>query len=633
MDDKLKKLLAKKDQPEDAKKLLDNLCTNLKRSRKDMGKRYEAWDNNLDTYRGIRPRDAEDVKASDKSEPEKMVVPMSFAQIQTFSSFCYLLFTQNEHVFEFAPTGNEDYSIRDVSELTIDRDLRKNKFNSLLVQFLLDIGRFGMGVFKTSWVEEKVSFESKLELPTFSEDGQGMLQQILSSVMGPQEYVKFEGNKIISISPYKFLPDTRLPLTRWSEGQFAADETEYHVSEIKKWEREGRAAGTEFITEMDKRALKERGPSRLTIGENKRSSNKDDFMCCVTEVQIWLTPSDYKGLLGSSDVRQMYAVQIVNDQRIISIEPMGYYHSEFCYDVGLFLPDQHQTLSDALSDVINPLQEYISFLLNSRLISTRRNLVNNLVIDPSYVDMSTVESGNPYILLQKNAPKVGVDKFISQLKVTDATQTHISDAQMLMGLMQTVTGVNENAMGQFHGGRRSATEARAVNAGAASRMKVIAGVIWADCLAPLGRKLLSNQRQNMSVETFAKIVGETDPELMSFYEEFAPNDPGQLIGGEDFFVFDATLSSEKGFIAQSLQDLVVAMMSNPEVMAMLQMDVGAMIKEVQALRGQKNLSRFKIQPPPYATLQIGLTANPSAPAPTGGILQQPALPALPGGNG
>ena len=92
--------------------------------------------------------------------------------------------------------------------------------------------------------------------------------------------------------------------------------------------------------------------------------------------------------------------------------------------------------SDALSDVINPLQEYISFLLNSRLISTRRNLVNNLVIDPSYVDMSTVESGNPYILLQKNAPKVGVDKFISQLKVTDATQTHISDAQMLMGLMQ-----------------------------------------------------------------------------------------------------------------------------------------------------------------------------------------------------
>ena len=50
-----------------------------------------------------------------------------------------------------------------MSELTIDRDLRKNKFNSLLVQFLLDIGRFGMGVFKTSWVEEKVSFESKLE--------------------------------------------------------------------------------------------------------------------------------------------------------------------------------------------------------------------------------------------------------------------------------------------------------------------------------------------------------------------------------------------------------------------------------------------------------------------------------------
>jgi len=633
MDAKILKLLEKKDQDESVSKLLSYLKTNLKRSRQEMGKRYETWDKNLDIYRGIRPRDAEDAKAADKEEPEKMVVPMSFAQIQTFSSFCYLLFTQNEHVYEFAPTGNEDYSLRDVSELTIERDLRKNKFNSLLVQFLLDIGRFGMGVFKTTWVEEKISFPQSDKLPEFEQDGQGMLVQLLQGLTGPQEYTKYEGNKIIAVSPYKFLPDTRLPLTRWSEGQFAADETEWHINELKKWESAGSAVGIEFVEEMNASTLKERGPSRFDNISGKRSKDPNDFMVCVTEVQVWLTPKDYKSLLGDSDVRQMYVVRIANDHRIIAIEPMGNYHGEFSYDLGMFLPDQHQTLSDALSDVIGPLQDYITFLLNSRLVSTRRNLVNNLVVDPSFVDMSTVESGSPFIMLKKNAPKVGVDKFISQLKTTDATQTHVSDAQMLMGLMQTVTGVNENAMGQFHGGRRSATEARAVNAGSAARMKVIASTIWSDCLAPLGLKLLCNQRQNMTQETFAKIVGDTDPELLSFYDQFCPQDIGQLIGSEDFFVFDATLSSEKGFIAQSLQDLVVAMLGNPEVLQMLQLDVGAMIKEVQSLRGQRNLSRFKIQPPPYANpIPVESSGTPGAPAAAGNLPSNPALPLLSAGS-
>lgn len=196
--------------------------------------------------------------------------------------------------------------------------------------------------------------------------------------------------------------------------------------------------------------------------------------------------------------------------------------------------------------------------------------------------------------------------------------------------MQTVTSVNENAMGQFHGGRRSATEARAVNAGAASRMKVIASTIWSDCLAPLGLKLLCNQRQNMTPETFAKIVGDTDPELLSFYDQFCPQDIGKLVGSEDFFVFDATLSSEKGFIAQSLQDLVVAMLGNPEVLQMLQLDVGAMIKEVQSLRGQRNLSRFKIQPPPYASpIPPESTGTPGSTTPALGVPPNPALPMLP----
>ena len=50
--------------------------------------------------------------------------------------------------------------------------------------------------------------------------------------------------------------------------------------------------------------------------------------------------------------------------------------------------------------------------------------------------------------------------------------------------MEVVTGVNANAMGQYNSGRRSASEARVVTAGAAGRMKMHGQLIWDTSLGP-----------------------------------------------------------------------------------------------------------------------------------------------------
>lgn len=231
----------------------------------------------------------------------------------------------------------------------------------------------------------------------------------------------------------------------------------------------------------------------------------------------------------------------------------------------------------------------------------RRSLDNNMVIDPSGIDMTSVESRSPWIIMKKGSPRLGVEKFIKQLNYVDATSTHLGDADTVMRIMQAVTGVNENAMGQFSGGRRSATEARAVNAGGASRLKMTAQLIFSDALAPAGSKMLSNLRQGVSEEFFVKVVGE-DNALK--YETFKPADQRSLVGSQDFFIFDATLQSEKGFIAQSLQELVSALTSNPVVMQLLPLDVGKLIEEIMTLRGITDLERFRIQQQPINEQQL-----------------------------
>lgn len=604
-------------------KLLAHLKGKMKSSREKMSEHYSTWDKHREVYRGERPVDKDDLQAREHGEPEKLVVPMSFAQVQTFVAFTFLLFKQNRRFFEFVATGGEDYQVGYDAEEVLERDLRRNFFDRILYQLLLDAATLNIGVVKHWWEVE--TQWATVNTPA-SEMVAGDLILPVAATTSSKEFTKYEGNKLQSISPYNFFPDTRFPLAEWRRGSFVGDETEYHISQLKKWEHAGLMFGVDYIEPAKSGCIRDRGgDTRLEAFKSfcsSRKKDKDDQIVCLTSIQTEIIPSKYK--LGPEEYPVKYIISYANDSRIVSITPAGYLHDEYTYDVSQYSPDIHQDIGCSLSDTIFAMQDVVSYLINTRLTSVRRSLERNLIIDPSSVDMASVESRSPYILMKKGSPRLGVDKFVRQLQYVDTTAKHLEDADMIMKIMQLVTGVNENAMGQFSGGRRSATEARAANGGAASRMKLVASLIWSDCLSSLGRKLLFNSRQGISLETFIKVLG---PSAGPRYELFHPSDPSQLIGSEDHFVFDSTLQSEKGFIAQSLQELVSAVLSNPIVMQVLPIDVGKVMEEILVLRGVENIERFRIQPaiPQNAftgqdpTTQAQAPGTPGAPAATPGL--------------
>ena len=76
--------------------LLEHVKDLVEMSRDEMNKHYLRWDTYDDVYRGYRYPDKTDLEARKKEEPEKMVVPLAFAQISTFVAFCLTLYTQRE---------------------------------------------------------------------------------------------------------------------------------------------------------------------------------------------------------------------------------------------------------------------------------------------------------------------------------------------------------------------------------------------------------------------------------------------------------------------------------------------------------------------------------------------------------
>jgi hypothetical protein len=347
-------------------------------------------------------------------------------------------------------------------------------------------------------------------------------------------------------------------------------------------------------------------------------TDENDFMCSVVEGNVRLNPQEYK--LGPDDYECLYTFRLVND-RLVSISKSGYLHDSFNYDMGQFSPDHEAKLTEGLSDVINALQDTVSWLYNSRIAAVRQSLDRHLVVNPQWVDIASLESRSPIIYLKKGSPNQDIRSLIHQLEIKDTTASHFNDADILMKTMQYVTGVNENAMGQFSGGRRSATENRAANAGAAQRMKMILSCAWDNALGPLGYKMMINQRQGISAETYTKIFGE-DPKTAALFPRFAPSDPRVLVGNEDFFTFDATLTSEKGFLAQSMQEMLVAAMSNPEFVVATGMDIEKLFNEIQTLRGITNVQRF------FRPVQaMGPGGSQTANNTPGAVPGQPAVPA------
>ena len=625
MDEKIKNALAEKELPEWHGTFLNGTRDLVDMSRRAMGQYYEKWDRNNEVYRGWRQADESDKKAKERGEPEKMVVPITYSQAQTFAAFCFALFTQREHVFELTGVNPQSHRAAKIGEALLQRDLTYNLFEAKLYQLLIDIARFSIGVFKTSWCHKTQLVKEEVPL--------GPVQTFFGKMLGrpatqtvETEQTKYLGNEISSISPYRFYPDTRLPLTRFQEGEFCASEDQYSYAQLKELETQGLVAGIDHVSTMTKNRIDQRGGVRMA---GIQSDQMDNLMVSsqraqkapivITEVQrVIADPSKFdlgnEKMLDPKKKRPTkYLVWYANDSRIVRFEPLNYVHDEFCYDVAFFSPDQNELCSLGLADTIDQLQSVLTWFINARITSVRKVIQNYLVVDPEGIEIKDLQNRNPIIRLKPGMGNRGIDRWIKQLAVNDVTTNHLADAKFLQELVSLTTGINENLLGQFHSGRRSAREAGNVMSSAANRLKMIATLVFRMCLEAMARKMISNLRDGLDEETMVKVVG-----LQSVQEGFIPVSKKDLVGTYDFDVFDGTLPSEKGMTADVFAQIVEAFMKSPEAAIAIGIDPRACFIELMELRGVRNPERFMLPLPPPAQPQSG-----GAP-PMGG--QEPPMP-------
>lgn len=591
----------------------------VKTSRDDMSPNYARWDENDAIFRSRRKVDKEDRAAETRGQPKKLVVPLTFSQIMTFVAFNCMTLTQNKRFFMFEPTGTEDNPLREPMELIIERDLRRNTWQAFLVQFFLDIGRFSLGVGEVCYAEEYewMRVEQTKTL-------QGAFGETVEDTSSPYVQIPtFVGNRVVSVSPFRFLPDTRLPLTRYQEGDFCGSEDMFSLSSLKGMGDD--VFNLDKIPKYDKDEFaKRKANSRIVDMELRENANlggkvSDGDMVtsgpvCVTKMVCKITPKKFevgkdKGSpLGDQDFPIRYVVWLANDKTVIRFQEAYYLHCQYPYILGQFMPDQHQTVNEALADVCDQLAGLQTWKWNAHITSTKQSVESKYIVDPAGIDMKSLESRSPYIFLKKNASQTGVDRYIKQFQTTDPTANIALESQAIEVMLEKYTGYSNLMQGGTTPGRRSATSDRASIQGAGQRGKTTLGSIWDTAFERLGKQLIANNRQEMDFETFSRIVGKSLPvnpsvapipdpmtgvptpvkftidELYALFHA----DPIAIATSEDFFVFDASNPSENAFLAQSLQEIWMTIMQNPQVAQVMgygPTQLQALLEDIYTLRG------------------------------------------------
>ncbi len=582
------------------KSVLDYLTDRLRFSEQEMENFYSRWSANeirMQAYIS-HPKWEDDLRAeSDVGKiPNvvRIVVPFGYAALSTITTFMIHTFTGRRPMFQVGSYSDEGVDpARNMEEL-LQYNADRTRLVKYLWQFFNDIGIYGVGILKTDWlIEEKLRTTRQ----------GGVITRELQTV--------YEGNDVVSVDPFMFFPDPRVPMSEVNRrGEFAFWRAFESILFVKDREAEGDYKFTDKINaglpgnertdgSRSSRSALARGraiPALDTVRGHAGGKAKDFVQLDQGVVRI--IPRDLK--LSDSDRMELWIFTIANKNRIVQAEKYDEDHGMIPLAIAEPYGFGYGFGQPGPADFISPIQDMTSWLMNSHIENVRMTLNTTLVVDPSRIVMKDLERAGPgkRIRLKPNALGSDVREAIHQLQIVDATQGHLRDAELMMKLGELILGISSTATGRVNaGGRKTATEIRQAGEGAVSRMAAVSTVTSAQAIVDMTEQMTMNIQQHLSPEFKIKILGSQGERI----ELAASNVEGQFM----FPLHDGALPLDRVALAQVWQQIVQAMLGDEALRQSY--DVGKAFEHAAELAGAKNIESFRLkQGPVQSPAEVGV---------------------------
>jgi hypothetical protein len=585
----------------DRKKLSENKMTNF----------HRQWDDADDSMRAyIHERDV-DRKRKDRKKMEGEIdyvtleVPYTYAIIMTAHTYYTSVALSRSPVWQFSGRHGETQNAVMAVEAIMDYQLYVGEQLPVLYNWFYDLARYSLGIVGCYWdKEEKIICRYEKQPRTVL----GM--QFGESTVKVEEIIPgYEGNKLFNVRPYDFYPDPRVPVWNFQKGEFCIRETSegYHEIIATAHSYPGYYVNLKALGD----ALKEKGNDRpqgsarveLPLQPGEGGQAPGPGFVKITDAYIKLIPAVWG--LGPSKRVETWCFHIAEDKVVIRAAPLGLYHNKFPFAVMEGNFGSEEFVKFGMLEVIRPMTDILTWLVNSHFYNVRRVLNNQLIIDPSKVVVKDVtKPGQRVIRLKPSAFGQDVRTAVYQLQHTDVTRSHMGDIGVIEQMLQRVSSVVDNVMGVVNtSGRKTATEVRSSTGFSVSRLKTPVEYNSALGLNPLALMMLSNTQQLMENPRKFAIAGNT----LEAAEKFLLAGPAEIAGDYNFVPVDGTMPVDRLAQATLWKETLAQMAKSPAIA--MSWDINGMLAHAMKLAGERNIDRFRINQNSPQAIQQGVQAG------------------------
>ncbi len=462
------------------------------------------------------------------TRPVSIMVPYSFAVRDTLLTYLDETFLVDRPL-QYDGQGPEDIIGAKLLELVVDQQVRRQKAALIMRTAFSDGLTYGLGPSTFDWVTKWGRKATTVQRPVFGLSGEILGYQPTRQNV---DALLYEGNRIFSVDPYRYLPDPNVSSDRLQDGEFVGwtlPVTIYHLQAQEK--ADPSVFNVRYLQDSPARAAYTgQASSKLVPSQVSRVRDAGEGMVAGTKtlstryvqlLKIFITLIPKEWGLNELEEPEIWYFQVADDNYILSAQPIDMNHRS--YPVAVASPDYDGYSITPVSrmETVQGLQTTLNWMFNSHVANVRKSINDMLIVDPSLVTMADLENPDPgkLVRLRRSAWGRGVENAVKQLTVQDVTRGNMADAAQLMDMINRSTGAVDALQGIMRSGgeRRSAFEAKSTTGSALSRLQSLARVMGIQYMQDLAYFYASHTQQYMSEATALKATGTWPEELAREY--------------------------------------------------------------------------------------------------------------------
>lgn len=536
------------------------------------------------------------IKEKDKRKPVSIVIPLSYATLQTLLTYWVNTFSQQEVLFGYEGTGPEDSYGTILLEQIIKFQSAKMKHLLALHSMWRSSLAYGIGLITPIWTK-KIGKKSVpkaimgMNFMTGMSEPIGWEQNWVDTVM-------FEGNDLVPIDPYLWFPDPRVSAHRIQDSEFlgwgqptnlmrllideAQDETIFNCEYVR------------LMKQPTSRFLDEEDTKRDRLIDNGKSTTTTTNQVDLVNLYITLIPSEWE--LGPSQKPEKWLFTVAGDRILIRAQPLGLNHN--MYPVAMCAPDFDGFSAAPLSaiETVYGCQELIDFLMNSHIANVRKALNDMFIVDPYMINLNDMKTPGPgkLIRMRRSAWGRGVKDAMMQFPVTDVTSQNIPDVVFINQLVQQVTGASDILQGVQRRSSERVTRAEIVGTQTAALSRIERGARVGATMAhdDLAYMMASHTQQFMSKDMVLKTTGRWQDTLAMEYGIMQTMTARPIDIQVDFDVLPQDAPMKGGEYIDAWQNIFQQIAQSPVLST--QFDTIRIFKHLARLMGAKDLANFMV---------------------------------------